>query len=77
MRTRRSLMALCVLVAGCATGAPKKVYMGPDRPEAELAVVHPTVVPGGLMLIRKVDDLSTYTFLDRLFRLGRRGSRRS
>lgn len=61
MRIRVSLLLCSLLVAGCATG-PKKVYAGPDRADAELAHVHPTLVPGGLMLIRAVDDLSTYSF---------------
>jgi hypothetical protein len=54
------ITACVALVAGCAAG-PKKVYDGPDRAPAEVAVVHPTTVPGGLMLIRHVDDLSTYS----------------
>lgn len=51
----------CALLLGCANGAPKKQYEGPQRAAAELSVVHPTTVPGGQMMITKADGKSTYT----------------
>ena len=54
-------VAACALLLGCASGAPKKQYEGPQRAAAELSVVHPTMVPGGQMMITKADGKSTYT----------------
>lgn len=60
MKVHAVLVACVLILVGCASGAPKKVYDGPVLPPSELATVHPIAVPGGLMLITDVDDRSTY-----------------
>jgi hypothetical protein len=56
------LLACTVVAVGCATGKPKTVLIaGVTTPEAS-AILHPTVVPGGQMMIRAIDGKSTYTF---------------
>jgi len=62
MKRRALLLAgfVVVVLAGCASGGPKTVLIeGVTTPEAS-AIVHPTAVPAGLMLIRAVDGKSTY-----------------
>jgi hypothetical protein len=58
---RRTLVVLGVIfLASCASGKPKTVLIdGVTTPEAS-AIVHPTAIPGGLMLIQAVDGKSTY-----------------
>lgn len=45
---------------GCVSGGPKTVLLDNEASVAEAAIVHPTKVPDGFMLIRAVDGKSTY-----------------
>lgn len=58
-----SVFFAIVIITGCvAAGKPKTVLIeGITTPEKS-AVVHPTAVPGGLMLIQSVDKKSTFIF---------------
>ncbi|MBL0843959.1 hypothetical protein E3Z27_00080 [Pseudomonas mediterranea] len=58
---RVMVLAGIVLVSGCtASGKPKTVLIeGLTTPEKS-SIVHPVTVPRGLMMIRAVDEKSTY-----------------
>jgi hypothetical protein len=45
---------------GCVSDGPKTVLIDNAASVAEAAIVHPTKVPGGFMLIQEVDGKSTY-----------------
>ncbi|MES3023640.1 MAG: hypothetical protein V4857_18900 [Pseudomonadota bacterium] len=47
-------------LAGCASGGPKTILIENSMAPEKAAILHPTTVPGGLMLIRQVDGRSTY-----------------
>ena len=55
------LIAGVISLAGCASGGPKTVLIEGKVAPDQAATVHPIVVPGGLMLIRRVDGESTYS----------------
>lgn len=56
------ILAGVLLAGGCATSGESKTVLidGIATPEHS-SLVHPTQVPGGLMLVRAVDQQSTYT----------------
>jgi hypothetical protein len=58
-----SIIFVISIVTGCAAaGKPKTVLIDGITTPEKSAIVHPTAVPGGLMLIRAVDKKSTYIF---------------
>lgn len=56
------ILAAVLLTGGCANYAePKTVLIDGITTPEHSSLVHPTQVPGGLMLIHAVDQKSTYT----------------
>lgn len=54
------VIAFALALGGCVSGGPKTKLIEGKLPAEKAALVHPTGVPGGLMLIRQMDGESTY-----------------